>query len=326
MSEILITGATGYIGGKLAEFYASAGRRVRLLVRNPEKLPAYLKESCEIHIGDITHPEDLRTACEKIAAVIHAAGLLGKWGTPYAEMRRVNVEGVESLLMAAKAAGVRRIVHLSAGGVTGPLGAQPVDETYPPAPVTDYERSKWEGEQKALECARRLRISLIVVRPTFTYGPGDPHKLNLFRAIQKGRMVFIGDGNSTTHPVYIDDLVAGIDAALNSVVENTAVILGGERPVTKRELIWGIADVLGVKRPKIRIPVTLGNILAGCCESAAKVLYFDPPITKSRVLMMSRNWGYSIRRARELLNYCPQISLQEGLQRTVVWYREHGWL
>jgi dihydroflavonol-4-reductase len=326
MSEVLITGATGYIGGKLAEFYASSGKRIRLFVRNPEKLPAFLRESCEISVGDITRPEALAAACENVAAAIHAAGLLGKWGTPYEEMRRVNVEGVEALLTAAQAAGVRRIVHLSAGGVTGPLGSQPADETYPPAPVTDYERSKWEGERRALECARRLRLSLIVVRPTFTYGPGDPHKLNLFRAIQKGMMVFIGDGASTTHPVYIDDLVVGIDAALNSRVENTVVILGGEHPVTKRELIWGIADALGVKRPKIRIPVTLGNILAGCCETAAKVLYFDPPITRSRVLMMSRNWGYSIQRARELLNYRPQVSLQEGLRRTIAWYREHGWL
>lgn len=326
MSRLLITGATGYIGGKLAAFYASSGGRVRLFVRRPERLPAFLKESCEISIGDITRMGDLRTACQNVAAVIHAAGLLGKWGTPYEVMRQVNVEGVEALMTAAQAAGVRRIVHLSAGGVTGPLGLKPADETYPPAPVTDYERSKWEGEQRALECARRLQLSLIVVRPTFTYGPGDPHKLNLFRAIRKGRMVFIGDGGSTTHPVYIDDLLAGIDAALKADADNTVVIVGGERPVTKRELIWGIADALGVKRPKIRIPVTLGNILAGCCETAAKVLYFDPPITYSRVLMMSRNWGYSIRRARELLNYHPRVSLEEGLSRTIAWYREHGWL
>lgn len=325
-SKLLITGATGYIGGKLAESYAQSGTQIRLLVRNPDKLSARLRDSCEVVVGDLTSPETLTPVISEIDNVINAAGLLGHWGLSYQQLYESNVQGVENLIRAVFKAGVARFIHLSAGGVTGPVGRDAADETYPPAPFTDYERTKWEGEKRALEISTSNNWNLLVVRPTFTYGPGDPHKLGLFEAVKKGSFAFIGTGLSTVHPVYIDDLVKGIDLALRSNQRNTSIIIGGERPVTKQELIWGIADALGVKRPKIRLPVWIGNVLARGCELSARILNVEPPLTRSRVMMLNRNWGYSIARARELLGYCPRVELSEGLAKTVAWYREHGWL
>ncbi len=326
MDKILITGATGFIGRNIAEYYLRRGWEVRLLVRDDARLSQELKRNAEVVCGDLTQPDTLTEAVRDVSAVINAAGLLGHWGVSYEQLAAVNVGGVLNLLTASSSAGVPRFLHLSAGGVTGPVGADPADETFPPRPVTAYERSKWEGEKQALQWADSRDADLLVVRPTFTYGPGDPHKLPLFRAVKKGRFAFIGDGLSTVHPVYIDDLVRGIDLALYSDLRGESVILGGPKPVTKRELIYAVADVLGARRPTLRLPTFVAETLAAGLETAAKVLPYTPPLTKSRVLALSRNWGYSIAKAKDALGYEPQVDLQEGLRRTVLWYREHGWL
>jgi dihydroflavonol-4-reductase len=324
--KLLITGATGFIGSKLAEYYAGIGTPLRLLVRDPARLNPSLSSYGEIIIGDLTQPQSLTTALQGVEAVIHAAGMLGRWGTPYRELHKVNVSGSENLVRAACREKVSRFIHLSAGGVTGPVGPNPADETWLPQPRTDYEKSKWEGEQRVLEIAADYNFNLLVVRPTFTYGPGDPHKLELFRAVQKGRFAFIGRGHSTVSPVFIDDLVKGIDLALSSDLRQTAVILTGPRPVSKRELIWGIAESLGAPRPRMMIPAGFAMLAAQACEVAAGILKFQPPLTKSRVLAMSRHWGYSGEKAELLLGYKPEMDLARGLQITVTWYREQGWL
>ena len=326
MGKLLITGATGYIGGQVAEYYLSQDVEIRLLVRDPQRLSEKLRASCEFHRGDLTLPRTLADAVANIESVINCAGLLGKWATPYQKLWEVNVRGTENLILPAFQAGVKRFIHLSAGGVTGPLGSEPADETYLPRPGTDYERSKWEGEKLALELARKENLNLLVVRPTFTYGPGDPHKLPLFRAVQANRFAFIGAGLTTIHPVFIADLISGIDLALKSDLRAECVIIGGARPVSKRELIWGIADVLGVRRPQLKLPVWAAETLAFICEEVASVLGFQPPLTHSRVLMLSRNWGYSIAKAQQMLGYRPKIGLNEGLTQTALWYREHRWL
>jgi nucleoside-diphosphate-sugar epimerase len=324
--KLLITGATGFIGFKLAEFYTRRGMSLRLLVRDPARLHPELTKCCEIIIGDLTQPESLTPALRGVDSVIHAAGMLGHWGMTYQQLWEINVIGSENLVQAACRERVSRFIHLSAGGVTGPVESNPADETFPPRPRTDYERSKWEGEQRVLEIAADHNFNLLVVRPTFTYGPGDPHKLELFRAVQKGRFAFVGRGLSTVSPVFIDDLIKGIDLALGSDLRLTSVILAGDRPVTKRELIWGIADTLEVKRPRLMIPAGLAMLAAYLCEFGAGILKFKSPLTASRVLALSRHWGYSIEKADLMLGYQPGMDLARGLQLTVGWYREQGWL
>ena len=326
MNNILITGSTGYIGGTLAEYYISKKKKVRLLVRDEGRLPSLLKKTCQIAIGDITCPETLINPVNGMDALIHTAGLLGHWRNTYQQLYNVNVEGSENIIKAAYAAGIKRIIHLSAGGVTGPVGPHPADETFQPAPITPYEKTKWEGEQKVLEFAHQKDLNLLVLRPTFTYGPGDPHKLKLFKAVKNNKFIFIGNRNSTTHPVYIKDLINGIDLGLKSDFKQKAYIIGGEKPVTKRELLDGIADALGVSRPKIKLPITVAQAMASVCEMSATILKFNPPLTHSRVLALSRNWGYSISKARTELGYAPQVGLSEGLSKTVIWYEDMRWL
>jgi dihydroflavonol-4-reductase len=326
VNNILITGATGFIGSKLAEYYIRKEKNVNLFVRDPSKVDPLIKKSCHIETGDITRLETLNNTFKNIDAAIHCAGMMGHWGNTYQQLYDVNVEGSLNIIKAAYNAGVKRLIHLSAGGVTGPVGPDIADESFPPAPFTAYEQTKWKAEQEVLGFAQKKNLNLLVIRPTFTYGPGDPHKLDLFKAVKKKMLVFIGNGNSTVHPVYIDDLVKGINLGMASDLKQKSIIIGGESPVTIKEFLYGMADALGVSRPVIKLPITVAQIIAIVCEISAAVLKFNPPLTRSRVLALSRNWGYSINRARTELGYEPQVNLPEGLKRTVTWYLEKGWL
>ncbi|MBU0518785.1 NAD-dependent epimerase/dehydratase family protein [bacterium] len=326
MNKLLITGGTGYIGRNLAEFYLKQGISVRLLVRDPQKVAQTLKDRCELYQGDITEPATFGNAFNGVDAVIHSAGQLGRFRMPYKELYAINVAGTLNVLHAAMTANVSRFIHLSAGGVTGPLKQSFVDETYPPAPVTDYERTKWEAEKQVLEIARSKDYNLLVLRPTFTYGAGDPHKLKLFKAIKRGQFFFIGNGKSTVHPVYIDDLIRGIDAGLKSDVHHDSIIIGGSRAVTKRELASSIAAALKVKQPKLMVPVWFCRLAAVGFELLGTLTGLEPPLTRSRILALSENWGYSIEKARRLIGYIPTVELQEGIEKTTLWYHQQRWL
>lgn len=323
--RVLVTGATGFIGRSLVGRLVSRGHKVRALVRETSNIED-LDPEAEKATGDMTDTESLRKALRGVDMVYNCAGLLGKWGGKEEKLYAVNVAGVRNLLIACLSSRVQHVIHLSAGGVTGPVPNEPVDEKYPCHPSTPYERTKWEGEQAALEMAGKDCIPLTVVRPTFTYGPGDPHKLTLFRAVRKGIFAFVGSGASTIHPVYIDDLLDGLELCAAKEPQRSVYIIGGERPVSKKELISVIASCINVPSPRIFLPVGPTMGAARALEMVCRVVPLEPPLTRSRVLMLSKNWGYSIEKAKRELGYCPRVSLDDGLKRTARWYQENGYL
>ncbi len=322
--KVLVTGATGFIGGYLVRTLRQAGYPVRVLVRNEARTPA--APGVELYVGDLLRPDSLVGIEQGVEVVVHCASILGKWGTPNSLLHDVNVQGSINLLARFEGIALSRYVHLSAGGVTGPVRQGFVDETYVCKPATPYERTKLLAEQQVLKLSRQMGVPATVVRPTFTYGPGDPHKIGLFLAVKKGRYAFIGDGESVNHPVFVQDLVSGIRLVFDKGRAGEVYIIGGERPVSKRELVDTIADALGVKRPGIRVPRWLAVIAAWKLEVLGRLLRFEPILTRSRVMMMADNFGYSIAKARDELGYAPQTDLREGIAKTVRSYREAGLL
>ena len=321
-TRVLVTGATGFIGSRLVRRLLARGDTVRVLVRDLSR--ARELGAVQLHEGDLLDPESLEGAGRDVDRVIHCASMLGKWGTDESLIRDVNVTGTVNLVRAVAAAGARGLLHLSAGGVTGPVASRAVDESYEPHPATAYERTKLEGERQALAVAAELGLAATVVRPTFTYGPGDPHKLALFRAIRRGRYAFIGDGESVNHPVFIEDLLNGIELALERGRAGETYIIGGERPITKRELVHTIADALGARRPRLCIPRWFAAAGASVFEILGRSIGFEPILTHSRVMMMADNFGYSIKKATDELGYTPQTDLRTGIAATVESYRLAG--
>lgn len=319
-SRYLITGATGFIGGQMARRLHSNGMNVVCMTRGNKKV-----DSIPMVEGDLLKRESLNRACKDIDAVCHFAGALGR-GLKEDMIRAVNVEGTINMIHAARAAGVKYFLHISSGAVVGPRGPVPADETTECRPYTIYEKTKLEGERKALIISNEIGLPLGVARPAFTYGPGDPHKLLMFKLVKKGWFIFIGDGLSTNHPVYIDDLIDGIILILEKRPVQEIYILGGPRPVTKREWANNIAKAVGIKPPNLGIPVSLAWWGAIIMEPIGRLIGFDAPLTRSRVLAMSKCWGMDISKARRELGYAPRVDLAEGAGRTVSYYVKEGLL
>lgn len=324
--KILITGATGYIGSHLVNHALKQGHKVKALVLKNIHYERLKEANVELVFGDLADMKALGNACSDVDVIYHSAALLGMWGVSAQEMYQVNVEGVRNLIKACIKANIRHFIHLSASGVTGPLGKEVADESHKCKPYNIYTKTKLQGELLALEMADKYELPLTVIRPTFTYGPGDHRKLSLFKMVKKKTFVFIGNGKSTIHPVYIDDLVDGIELAAKHPPRGEVYIMGGERSVTKRELIYTIADSLTVPRPRIHIPVLFAELVARTLESTGKVLKFEPLITVSRVELMAKNWGLSIEKARREIGYEPKVNLLEGIKKTVEWYQKNGCL
>lgn len=325
--NFLITGATGYIGKHILMRLLAEGHFCRCLVRkNSIVEPLKNLSQVELFYGDIAQKDTLTGVCKGIDIVINSAGILAKWNSLIDDLRPVNTNGILNLSEEFIKNKVEYIIHLSAGGVTGPVKGPPADETYICHPVTPYEKTKWDGEKNALLLFEKHNLPIVVVRPTFTYGPGDPHKLELFRSVKKGRFAFVGSGKSTNHPVYIDDLVTGIILLLEKRITGETFIIGGPRPVAKKEFIHVIAQELGVKDNFVHMPRWAASWGAWGMLLLAKVLNIHPILTPSRVSMMADNWGYSINKAKEQLGYNPKFDLKTGVKNTVQSYLDLQWI
>lgn len=325
--RVLVTGGSGFIGRNVCRRLLNDGAAVRSLTRGTDQRAMdCFPEDVDVWRGDLTDSDSIGGLAFGADAVIHCAGALGRWETGRAELETVNVEGTANLLQAAATANVKRFIHLSAGGVTGPVKEGVADETTECRPSNAYERAKLLGERLALELGESLNVSVTVVRPTFTYGPGDGHKLPLFQAVRDGRFAFIGDGLSVNHPVYIDDVVNGVELARRKGEGGEVYIIGGPEPVTKRVLIETIAELLDVPVPKSHIPRVLAAAAAVAAETFGVLTGGRPFITRSRVSMMGDDYGYSIDKAVQSLGYQPQMDLREGLRETIADYRQRGWL
>ncbi len=322
--RILLTGGTGFIGHALMVELLKQNYRIRVLVRRQvliKDLPV------EVWHGNLTIPDTLIGIEKNIDKVVHCAGILGKWGTSEEDIHQTNVQGSLNLLRRFRNTPLQRFIYLSAGGVTGPLPNGIIaDENSPCQPATAYEKSKLAAEQQLLQYTKQYPVPLLIVRPTFTYGPGDRHKLPLFQAIKKRRFAFIGNGQSLISPIYIDDLLNGILLALQQGQTGATYIISGACPVSKQELVFSIADTLGVKRPDIYIPYTLAWYSATALETLMAPLSRQPFLTRSKVMMMGDNFAYTCAKAQTALGYRAKISLNQGIAQTIKAYQQQGLL
>jgi len=321
--QVLITGATGFIGQHLLRRLLEEGYQVRALVRDPRKSGLLPQEGVEVFRGDLTDRASLEGIAQGIDLVINVAGVLGRWQAPWQEMYRVNTLGVKHLLEACLAANIQHFIQISTCGVSGPLEEDGADEGYPCRPASAYEQTKYLGEQLALELASKEGLPLTVIRPTFTYGPGDLHRLAFYRLIKRRLFFFIGRGEATLHPIYVEDLVKGIMLCMKHPPSPTEIyLLGGDRIVTIEELVRCIANQLNVRPPHWHIPRSVAHLVAHILEWAAQVIPFPPPLSHSRLTLFTYKHGYDISKARERLGYRPQTTLEEGMASTIKWYRD----
>jgi nucleoside-diphosphate-sugar epimerase len=271
-------------------------------------------------------PTNLSDAMAGATWIIHAAGRVGQAGVPEEVYHRLHVDGTRNVMAAALATGSQpRVLHVSSPGVLGPIKGGPAAEDAPYGPTNPYERSKAAAERVALEFASR-GLPVVICRPGFVYGPGDRHVLGLFQAVRRGQFFYINGGRHLCHPTFGADAVAGMLLCLRGGRSGAIYHIAGPRPVTFRELGETIAAALGVRPPWVSVPrwsAMLGAIGFGVL---GWVSGWKPPLSRTGVAFFSEDRLYSWQRAHQELGYTPEFDLAAGVDRTIAWYRQQGWL
>ncbi|MBI2844729.1 MAG: NAD-dependent epimerase/dehydratase family protein [Armatimonadetes bacterium] len=322
---ILVTGGTGFIGSHLVKRLVASGHQVRATVRETSSTSVIEGDGVEIRRGSLTDSRFVGDACADVDLIFNLAGRIGGPSTPTREMREANVVAVTTILKACRNGRLRQFIHCSTPGVVGMVGTAP--ECLPYRPAGAYERTKCEGERAALRYHQLGHVPVTVVRPDFVYGPGDMHKLKMFRAVKEGRLPIIGRGTSLLHPTYVDDVVDGMLLTMdNPAAHGEKFNLAGPEPVTVATLVGTIASELGVVPTRLRVPAPVLKIAALCSETVSRLTGTNPPITRYQVNFFTRSHASDISKARQMLGFDPRVSLAEGVKRTVQWYKTEGYL
>ncbi len=326
--RVLVTGATGMLGSGVARALAERGDRVTVLQRHPAGLG--LPEV----LTDISDADAVLAAVDGHEAVIHLAAKVNVVG-PEAEYQRVNVEGTQTVVNACMTAGVRRLVFVSSPSVAHSgssligRGADPAD---PLAAHGPYPRSKARAERIALG-ADHGQLAVIAVRPHLVWGPGDKQLVaRIVNRARSGRLVLIGSGAALIDSTYVVNAVEALLAALDRCVEargQALVVTNGEpRPVA--ELLAAICRAAGAPEPTRHVPVRLARAGGTVVESLWTLTEGlrrersadDPPLTRFLVDQMSTAHWFDQRMARQVLQWEPRVSLDEGFAELQRWYSD----
>ena len=329
--KVLVTGATGFTGGHLAQFLATRGDAVRALVRARSRArfdDSLLPKSGVVPVeGDLMDAASIRQAVDGVELVYHIAATYREAGQPDSAYRAINIEGTRNVLTAAKAAGVRRVVHCSTGGVHGHIANPPANEDAPFNPGDVYQETKLAAELLAREFGSSNDLDVVVVRPIGIYGPGDRRFLTMFRGLARGRFPMIGDGTPFYHLTFIDDLVEGFRlCGTVPAAKGRTYILAGPRYTTLEQLVRMVARELGVSPPRVHWPVWPFWTAGLLCDLICVPLRIEPPIYRRRVDFYTKSRAFDTTRARTELGYAPKVDLDEGIKRTADWYRSEGLL
>jgi nucleoside-diphosphate-sugar epimerase len=319
---IFLTGATGLVGGHVAEEALARGHRVRALVRSSSDTRFLDQLGVDKVPGDLADADALRRGVQGADWVFNCAAKVGDWGT-LEEFRAINVDALKLLLDAAVDARVARFVHVSSLGVYEGRDHHGTDETTPPAAnsLDAYTRSKTEAEALVLRYARERGLTASIVRPGFIYGERDRTVLpKLLTNLRRGTFAYFGSGEQALNCIYVKNLVHGIFLAAETPEAAGEVFnLTDGQPVSKSKFVGTVAELDGLKPPTRHIPLGLARFLAGVVEGIAKFRGAkNPPlINKARYKFLGLNLDYSIEKARRLLGYHPPFTFEQGIERAM---------
>ncbi|MBL7049187.1 MAG: NAD(P)-dependent oxidoreductase [Nitrospira sp.] len=323
--KILITGASGFIGSHLADRLCRSGHDVYCLVRESSDL-TWL-QGLQVHYltGDCTSIDCVSGSERDFDFVFHLAGLTKS--NKRDDYYRVNADGTMNMVRWASenCSSLKRFVYLSSLAAFGPgTGSGFPDDDRACCPVSDYGRSKLEGEDAVMSYSDR--IGTCILRPSAVYGPRDREFFLVFQCVRNRIMPYWGDGY--TSMIYIEELIdalvmaAEIPAAAGGIYNISDGSL-----YSNREIIDTIAKVYGVNVLKLRVPRALLPAIGFFGDKISKMMNKKIMINSDKVKELGyANWTCGIESAKHDLGFKPAVDMKEGFKWTADWYRIQGWL
>jgi uncharacterized protein YbjT (DUF2867 family) len=262
---ILVTGGTGFIGPKIIHRLRAEGKEVRCLVRDRRRGKQLESWGCEVVEGDVSDRASLDGAAAGCDAVVHLVSIITG---SRRDFERVMEQGTRNLVAAAKAAGVRRFVLMSA------LGTDEATRDLVP-----YYHAKWEMER----AVRASGLEHVIFRPSFVFGP-DGGALAQFKRIARLSPVtpVVGSGRRRLQPIWVEDVAAYFAAAVDKAeAAGRTFEIGGPDVVTWDELWRRLKRALGVRRPSVHVPSRVMRTQAAVLERLPR-----PPVTRDQLTML----------------------------------------
>lgn len=316
--KVFITGANGFIGRAVEDFYRTRGDVTAGVDLRDD-------EARGIVAGDITRPGSWQQSLAGSDLVIHTAAIVSN-AAPMAAQWSVGAMGTRVVLDAAIAAGVPRFVHLSSvRAFSDVLFPSDVTERWPVRPDGNpYVDSKIAAEHVALAAHAAGEISVTVVRPGDVYGPGSvPWTILPIQMMSRNLFLLPARGRGVFSPVYIDDLVSGIELAGSRAAAHGQVFtIGGAAGVPCEEFFGCYATMLGKRL--ILVPTSVALAGASAVSAVSRLIRSQTEANTATVRYLTRTGTYSIEKARLMLSYEPAIDVPEGMRRIEMWLNSGG--
>ncbi|BDZ49299.1 nucleoside-diphosphate sugar epimerase [Frondihabitans sucicola] len=321
MTLVLVTGASGLLGGSVAAELLRRGHEVRTFQRRPSGI-----EGAQDATGSVTDPAAVVQALDGVEAVVHLAARVSLAGDP-AEFAAVNVGGTAVLLDAARAGGVSRFVYVSSPSVAHSGTSIVGDDARPADPRRargEYARTKAEAERVAL-AADDPAFRVVAVRPHLVWGPGDTQLVGrIVDRARAGRLPLLDHGTALIDTLYLDNAATGIAQTLEraDVVHGNAYVLTNGEPRPVAELLSGICLAAGVRPPTRSVPAGLARTAGSLIELGWRFRpgADEPPMTRFLAEQLSTSHWFDQRRTRRDLEWTPAVTLDEGFARLAASY------
>ncbi|UUY06416.1 NAD-dependent epimerase/dehydratase family protein [Pseudomonas sp. J452] len=327
--KILVTGASGFIGGRFARFALEQGLRVRVNGRRPEGVQHLIKRGAEFVQGDLADADLVHHLCRDVEAVVHCAGAVGVWGSRE-HFQRGNVGLTQNIIEGCLGQKVRRLVHLSSPSVyfDGKSHVGLKEEQVPKTFVDHYGATKYLAEQKVFE-AQEFGLEVIALRPRFVTGAGDtsifPRLINMQR---KGRLAIIGNGLNKVDFTSMQNLNDALFSSLLAAGPALGKVynISNGAPVPLWDVVNFVLRQFDLPPVSKHMPYGLAYAAATLNEMVCKVLPGcpEPSLFRLGVAVMARDFSLDISRARQYLDYDPQVPIWTALEEFCQWWKVQG--
>ncbi|WP_043307040.1 NAD(P)-dependent oxidoreductase [Pseudomonas sp. ML96] len=327
--KILVTGASGFIGGRFARFALEQGLAVRVNGRRPEAVQHLVKRGAEYVEGDLSDADLVHKLCRDVEMVVHCAGAVGSWGT-YQHFHQANVAVTQNVIEACLGQKVRRLVHLSSPSVyfDGKSHVGLREEQVPKHFVDHYGATKYLAEQKVME-AQEFGLEVLALRPRFVTGAGDtsifPRLIGMHR---KGKLMMIGDGLNKVDFTSVQNLNDALFSSLLAAGPALGKVynISNGAPVPLWDVVNFVLRRFDLPPVTKRMPFALAYGAATLNETVCKLLPGrpEPGLFRLGVAVMARDFSLDISRARQYLDYEPQVPIWDALEEFCTWWKVQG--